>query len=112
MGAWIVGHNLSGYMPESDTYAFADYSEALSSLVEEMRCYADQDDDAAFDALPEDAADDDQPAMLAQVEAIVTDEIKPGHLSGDIGFTVEDNAGRPISFWLQWSADANADESE
>jgi hypothetical protein len=110
MGAWIVGHNLAGYTPESDVLAFSDYTEALSALVEEMRYYADADDDNAFDSLPADAFDDDQPAMLAQVEAIVRDEIKPGHLTGDVGFILEDNQGRNISFWLQWSADDSADE--
>lgn len=111
MGAWIVGHNLAGYMPESDVLAFDDYAEALNALVEEMRYYADQDDDAAWETLPADRADDELPSMLAQVGAIVTDEIKPGHLSGDVGFILEDNAGRPISFWLQWSDESEADES-
>jgi hypothetical protein len=96
-----------------DAHLYVDTStdtEALSALVEEMRYYADADDDNAFDSLPADAFDDDQPAMLAQVEAIVRDEIKPGHLTGDVGFILEDNQGRNISFWLQWSADDSADE--
>lgn len=113
MGAWVVGHNLAGYLPESDVIAFDDYSDALDALVSEMRFYADSDDDSAWELIQSDpdAADDEAPSMSAQVGAIVTDEVKPGHLSGDVGWLLEDNSGRMVSFWLQWSDESDADES-
>lgn len=36
-----VGHNMPGYLPESDVYTYADIDEAIDSLIEELRYVGD-----------------------------------------------------------------------
>lgn len=133
MGAWIVGRNLAGHMPESEVAAFESWEDAAEYYVAEARDYADRDDEATFDMLPSDASEaaaqgysvkrdtydgglsfvgfvdygDDTPVMLATVDSILADDgPRPGEPHGMI---VEDGAGRRISFWLDWSEDSEPD---
>ena len=114
MGAtcWHIGHNLAGYLPESDVSCFASRGEAASALADEMRDYADTDDDITWDVLsdvpvsdyPRDENGDpdygdDAPTMLATVGAILTDD-GPDTVEGDWSAYAEDGRGRRISFWL------------
>jgi hypothetical protein len=118
MGAtcWHIGHNIAGYLPESDVSCFLDRSEAAEALDDEMRDYADRDDDDAWEALadvpvsdyPTDEEGnpdygDDTPSMLATVAAILTDDgperwaaVDNGEWSG----WAEDGSGRHVVFWL------------
>ena len=109
MGAWVIGHNLSGYLPESDTEAYETREEAAEAFAIMARDYADTDDKHAWDVLttttPEsDVADDDHPTMLATVSAILKDDGPnvPDLASKDYGMHVEDSAGRLIYFWMQY----------
>lgn len=114
MPAWVIGHNLAGYMPESDTYAYADRADAARALIDLMRDYADRDDDAAYEWLPADAHDDDHPTMLATVNSLIADRDGPdgNGITGDWGYVIEDACGRPISFWLMWSPDRDPDSDD
>lgn len=76
---------------------------AAEALASEMREYAEADDDAAMDDLPEDAADDDLPSMSAHVEACLRDD--PPAEGKDWGYVIGDAADRSISFWLAWTDD-------
>lgn len=104
MGAWVVGNNLAGYRPESDTYAFAEWADAAEYLEASMREYADADDDAAYDVSTLAELEDwDQPSMLAHVEAIFGDNDGPVREDRGWSAVVEDNSYRRIEFWLTWS---------
>jgi len=108
MGAWVIGHNLAGYLPESDTFACETREEAVSAFVDMAQDYASTDDDAAWDDLSNDGAEgiaeDDEPAMLATVTSILTDDCPnaPDLAGKDYGMHVEDSRGRLIYFWVQW----------
>lgn len=121
-GAWVTGHNLAGYMPEADTYAYARWSDARDSLMSDMREYADADDDHAYDVLsmtadPADYPDhensgygDDEPAMLATVNSILRDNSpEPDQ---DWSARVEDSRGRSIVFWLTYEPSREPDEDD
>ena len=41
MQGWHTGHNIPGYMPESDVYHFEDLESALSSMSDELEDVAD-----------------------------------------------------------------------
>ncbi len=128
MGAWVVGRNLAGYLPESHTYAFRDWNEAYEQFVLLACEYADEEDDLAYEwlqenAVPEDYPDyansgygDDEPSMLATVKAILRDGDDRAHgLTGTnepAGMALEDSNGRRIAFWLDWSDDREPDEFE
>lgn len=93
---YAIGHNLSGYSPDSDsTYIVETWEEAMEALKDEMRGYADMADESAWEQLysmtetmliadyPTTIKDghvvsvdfgDDTPSMLATVESIITDE--------------------------------------
>ena len=122
-GAWVIGHNLAGYLPESDTYAYAEWTDAADALKDEMEQYADQDDDATSDHLAATAVltdypdyansgyGDDEPSMLAQVKAIYADQDGPRDGQGWSAL-LTDGRDRHIAFWLQWepTRDPDADE--
>jgi hypothetical protein len=42
-GAWIVGWNMVGYMPESEPYAFESHAEAKQALIDDLLRFADQE---------------------------------------------------------------------
>lgn len=116
MGAWVIGHNIAGYMPESDTYAYAEWQEAHDAFVEMCREYAEENDEAN-DAMAEpDWSDDDYGSMRACVDSILKDS---DHKSLTVfgpdgnpacGMTVADNDDRWISFWLQWEPTREPDD--
>lgn len=56
-GCWHVGHNLAGYMPESDVQCFVSRADAISALHSEMEEYADENDEG-YDALAPDVPAD------------------------------------------------------
>jgi hypothetical protein len=122
MGAWVIGHNLAGYLPESDTYAYETWQDAWDGFVGEIEHYADTDDDAAYACLSAtaDMADypdrensgygDDEPSMLASVKAWLTDD-SPAEGS-EVTHYETDNDERLIAFWLVWSDDREPDEED
>lgn len=123
MGSWVTGHNLPGYLPESDTYAVADWRQAADALALEMREYADENDEAAYAHLtatanPADYPDhensgygDDEPSMRATVDSILADD-GPCEVGKDWSGWVADSDDRQIVFWLAWSDDREPDEDE
>jgi hypothetical protein len=106
---YAVGRNLAGYLPESDVVVFDTWRDAAEYLASEMKCYADTDDDAVWQTLPDDHADDEMPSMLATVESILRDD--PPKDGQEFGAIVEDNDGRMISFWLMFTDEPVSDES-
>jgi len=114
MGAWVIGHNLAGYLPESDTYAFQDYSEAESAFRDMCREYADADDEAADSLAAEDWTEDDYGRMRAIVDSILADGDHVGTDDDPLlcGMVVADSDDRRISFWLVWSDDRDPDQEE
>lgn len=116
MGAWTVGRNLAGYLPESDVSAFAEdeYDEAVSFYLSEARDYADRDDEANDEHAESDWTDEDYGSMRATVDSIIRDgdDVHLGLTSGqrERGMIVRDNEDRPISFWLAWDDSAEADD--
>lgn len=112
---YSIGHNIAGYMPETDVEWFANREEAAKRLADVMREYADQNDEIAGEALPQDAETarahgyavtddgidygDDEPAMRATVDSILTDD-DPETSTGAWLAYVEDDRGRSIAFWL------------
>jgi hypothetical protein len=110
MGAWVIGHNISGYLPEADTQAFETRDEAVSAFVDRAQEYAQTDDDHADDVLsdyytsPDQVPDDEWPSMRAVVDSILTDDgpNAPDLTGKDYAMTVVDSNDRRIVFWLQW----------
>lgn len=98
---YVIGHNLAGYCPDLDSVEViaGTWSEACELFRIIVREYADRDDDAAYDAMPEDAHEDDHPTMLATVDSILTDD-GPERCGLPYAITVEDGSGRHVAFWL------------
>jgi hypothetical protein len=109
MGAWVTGHNLAGYMPESDTYAYETWKEAVAGMVADAQDYADTDDEANDAMADADWADEDYGSMRATVDAILADD-GPREEGKPWSMQVADSDDRRIVFWLQWEATRNADE--
>lgn len=117
---WTTGRNIAGYLPESDPTYHGTREEAASALAEEMREYADRDDEITWETLPSDEETarangyavtddgidygDDVPAMRATVDSILADDgpDRPGEDSAarDWDAWIEDGRGRRIVFWL------------
>lgn len=52
MTVWIVGHNLTGYLPETDPYAYDDHASARDALAEDIAFHADHEEQQdTYDAL-------------------------------------------------------------
>jgi hypothetical protein len=104
-GAWVIGHNIAGYLPESDTFAYATRREAVDALAEEMRRYADEDDENTLDSVTDGDGrvftDEEAPAMRATVDSVLADD-GPETTSGDWSSWIEDGSGCRIAFWLTW----------
>jgi hypothetical protein len=107
MGAWTVGHNLAGYLPESDLKVYDDWAEAFTGFLEEMKDYAESDEDLAVIL-------DSKASMLIQLDEWNTRWAADGPEGENIpvGAIFEDSRGRLISFWLQWSEDVEATEQD
>lgn len=123
MGSWVIGHNMAGYLPESDTLALADWDDAATGYRVMVVEYCDTDDDHAYDVLtelaalfPQDYPDresgggygDDEPSMRATADSILTDD--PPLPGQEHGMVIVDGDGRPIAFWLTWSPDRLPDD--
>lgn len=121
-GAWVIGHNLAGYLPEADTQAFETWAGAWEGFEIMVREYASNDDAEGYEylaatAVPEDYPDyetngygDDEPCMAGAVASVLKDSI-PTEDEG-YAFISEDHQGRRISFWLQWSPDREPDDND
>lgn len=57
MYVWTAGHNMPGYLPETEPAAFRTRLDALEYMVSELRRVADMGDDDADGAALEEAAD-------------------------------------------------------
>jgi hypothetical protein len=118
MGAWTVGYNVAGYLPEAEVLAFSDWATAYDALREEIQEYArgnDEDGDGVFST---------GKSMEEQIEGI-QGELEQGSAfftaqeekaRGLVTVTLDDRNGQQIEFWLQWSEgvtpDADPDEAD
>lgn len=113
---YSIGHNIAGYMPETEAEWFADREEAVKRLIDVMREYASSDDYATWEALPGDEETarahgytvtdegidygDDWPAMGASVDSVLTDDGPDTLAEGPWSARVESGRGHMIAFWL------------
>ena len=72
-----VGHNVPGYLPDADVYAYADIDEAIAGLVEELAWHSGNidtwTDDHDCDDIPCPTYGDDCPYMAARdLESLTT----------------------------------------
>lgn len=112
MGAYVIGHNIAGYLPEGDTHSFATFPEALEGFENMAREYAD-DADEINDALAEpDWSEDDYGTMRACVDSIIADRDHIAVDGNSAGMIVDDNHNRDISFWLRWEHTREPDTTE
>lgn len=114
MGAFVIGHNLAGYLPEGDTHSFATFPEALAAFGNMVREYADNDDEANDSMSEADWADEDYGSMRAEVDAVLADPSR-FHVAADersAGMILMDNDNRSVSFWLQWEPTREPDTTE
>jgi len=95
---WVVGRNLAGYKPESDVTVYLTLEDAKAGLADEMRYYAEEDDEEEISA-GYDRDEETYPTMGAHAAAIIRDEIECAHdFTGDRTFYLEDGRGRLIAF--------------
>lgn len=118
-GAWVYGHNLAGYLPESDVMAFADWPDAKAGFEEMLTQYCQADDETAMD-IAEDAR-----ARLFDEDDTTDDRVPEFPDSADMmerasnllagtpmvegkGYAVQlpDHRGRVIELWLKWEKTA------
>jgi serine/threonine protein phosphatase PrpC len=120
MGAWVIGHNMFGRsrstLSEFDTPAYATWNEAADALANDMREYADSNDEANDAMAEEDWTDEDYGSMRATVDAILHDfSIERSHniwYGKDWSCWVADSGDSRVVFWLHWSDDRESDEDE
>ncbi len=112
MGAWTVGHNLTGYLPESDVFAYGDWADAAEGFKAEARDYADRNDDAAGEGLTEAEWEAEPPSMRATVDSILSDPSFPLVDGQDYAMIVADNDDRRITFFLAWSLDREPEDDD
>jgi hypothetical protein len=99
---WSAGHNMPGYLPESDPAAFRTRKEALGYTVEELRRAAD----SFWDTLPREGSEQED---YAEDYERAADGLagRDADVDGDWYETFED--GR-IAYWFE-SVDLPADEA-
>jgi hypothetical protein len=111
MGAWVIGHNLDGYLPEADTEVYETREDAMSAFIAMAEDYAATDDEHAWDAIHDgiEPADDEYPCMSLTVASILKDDgpNAPDLAGRDYVMSAEDRRGRRIVFWMQWSDQLN-----
>lgn len=112
MGAWVIGHNIAGYLPESDTVAYADRSEALEAFVSMCREYADEDDERNDALALADWSGEDFGSMRATVDSIVRDGDHRSVRDESAGMVIADSDDRRVSFWMQWEPTREPNDSE
>lgn len=111
VGSWLVGHLIVGHRPDTAaTSTYAGWTQARDAYVEMARAYADTDDEQTGrwlgeTAHPEDYPDrdntgygDDEPAMRATVDAILTDD--PPAREREHRMWIADGQDQRIEFWL------------
>lgn len=119
MGAWVIGRNVAGYLPETDSHAYAEHGDAYEAFKDMAREYADEDDAANDEHAEPDWADDDYGTMRATVDSILSDgdhldahAASLGMETGSAGMTVADSQGRRIEFWLEWNENEVPDDQD
>src|SRR5258708_7231829 len=50
-GAWVVGHNTAGYLPDTDPSTYTTWTEASEAYVDMCRSWADADDESFEESL-------------------------------------------------------------
>jgi len=101
---WAVGHNQPGYLPESESMIFDEWSDAKDYFVEMIKEYADDDDTAWDEPLPDDDDEKDMGSMRANVDAWLRDDFRPDD-GTEIDATFTQNDDWPHAFWLNISTD-------
>lgn len=116
-GAWVVGSNMPGYMPDGDPYAVADWFDGWAILRGDLERYAEQDDDLWMELDCGHTSEDDHDSECygstrALVDAILADGEREGAFepNQDVEIGVADNEDRPRVFFLVWSPDSDPDE--
>lgn len=121
-GAWVVGYNNAGSLPDPDnTRGYAEWDDAWRAVREEMEYYAQSDDASARDALPTDPEEarahgytvtdegidygDDEPSMHADVRAVFAVDGPPSTPETDWGQSILTNNGTRVEFWIVFDAD-------
>jgi len=105
---WHNCHNFVGFLPEVDITCSETWLEGATSLVDDMRYYADEDDEEAFADAGAEAmtlaqenewlASDEAPSMRAHVDAVRKDD--PPQDGRKVGYFIEDHRLRLVAFWL------------
>ena len=103
MSNYVVGHNMPGYLPESDPWITSDWETARNALLEDMDRHADSLADV-FDENGDYAGEDK--VELAELESAI-DDLR------------QSPAGRPwamivgnTSYWLSFTEESETDENE
>lgn len=126
MTIWTTGHNLAGFLPETDPTFHVDRDAAVLALASAMREYADADDESAWVELPDNTDEaiaqgyailedgsieygDDAPSMRATVDAFLTDD-GPDRTDGAWLAFVDDHRGWTIAFWIQEAPHATLED--
>lgn len=108
-GAWAVGLNTAGYLPEADVLTFATWEEAKDAYVAMCHEWADSDDESFEDGQPDSIG-----SSRACVDSILSDPSFPLVSEEDYVMRVNPNGMLhpiPTVLWLAWSDDATL-ESE
>lgn len=93
MSNWSVGHNLVGYMPESDVYITSDHENAKRALIDDLEFAADQAD------MVDDHDEAEQLSGAAEDLNLISEGREWGVIVGN------------ISYWLN-ATDETPDEEE
>ncbi len=90
---YVVGHNMPGYLPESDPWISSDWEEARNALLEDMDRHADSLADFEDDA-----------SELFELESAITD-LGTAAAGTEWGWTVGNTA-----YWLSLTEEEPIDE--
>jgi hypothetical protein len=99
MSNYVVGHNMPGYLPESDPWITADWETARNALLEDMDRHADllaEYNDNIGGELDE----------LADLEAMIV-SLKEALAGSEWGVIVGNT-----SYWLSFTEESETDENE
>lgn len=116
---WHVGHNLAGYLPESDVQCYLTREAAVVGLKNDAKSYADDDDEQNDASLPDAyGTEDDVPydaygSMRATVDSILKDDgpDASSFACSDYAISVSDHGDRRVEFWLKRVASADCDHA-
>lgn len=113
---WHYGHNLAGYLPESDVGCVQTREDAAVIISFEIKDYAKSDDDMTAEDIQETVPAHEQEValeevcMLAHAQAILKDD-EPDSYTGDWSTRLTDGAERLIEFWIMEVSDLACDHS-